>query len=413
MSWIGVLDCNNFFVSCERLFRPDLQKRPMVVLSSNDGCIVARSQEIKDNGIPMGVPYFQVKDKLLELEAKVFSSHLALYRDVSRRVFVAMREELSEVEQYSIDEAFFRVEHDPEAIARRLKSRVEQMVGIPVSIGIAASKTQAKFVNQVAKKTTGAVVWGPEEWRTQSTAIHLGEIWGVGGRLAQRYRRAGFVTVHDILITDPLVIRSLFGIMGVRLQRELAGFAAYPVTVRTTLQKSLVSSRSFAKTITDLPTISDAVAYHVRHVAADLRAMNCGALAIRISLRPSRYGAFALRGGSQEITFNSPTDDTPTLLRAASEMLSAVYQTGVPYQKAGVSIARLALLQSNTASLFEEPPSSSAVTIDSVIDTLNQKWGRTIIEQGRQTRADAWRSTSAMRSPAYTTRWSDIATVMT
>src|SRR3989338_2114936 len=164
MKYIALLDCNNFFVSCERLFRPDLLGKPVVVLSSNDGCVVARSKEIKDKGIPMGVPYFQIKDTLTEIGATIFSSHFALYRDVSRRVFEVVRTYQSEIEQYSIDECFFTSEsEDPYRWVEEMKRRVEQEVGIPVSIGVASSKTRAKYVNTVAKKTTGIAIWGEED----------------------------------------------------------------------------------------------------------------------------------------------------------------------------------------------------------------------------------------------------------
>lgn len=410
MAWIGVLDCNNFFVSCERLFRPDLRTKPVVVLSSNDGCIVARSQEIKDSGIPMGVPYFQVKDKLTKLGTTVFSSHFALYRDISRRVFAVMREELALVEQYSIDEGFFCVEHDPEGVAHRLKVRVEQAVGIPVSIGVAASKTQAKYVNQVAKKTTGVVVWSPKEWAAATSAIQLGELWGVGSRLALRYRAADLVTVADVLAVDTQSQRALFGLPGARLQQELRGQVAYPVTTQRSQQKSLMSSRSFARATTVYAEIADAVAYHVRQVAADLRAMQCGALSLRVSIRPSRHGAYALMGGSQEVTFSGPVSSTVELLRAAATLLAAAYRPQVPYQKASVLVGQIAPLATKTRSLFVPEESARNTELDAVVDAVNSRWGRVVLEQGRHTQKRQWQPAAQAVSPAYTTQWPAIAT---
>jgi DNA polymerase V len=191
MKYIGVVDCNNFFVSCERLFRPDLLRKPVLVLSSNDGCVVARSQEVKDIGIAMGVPYFQIKDIIKDNGITCFSSHFALYRDISRRVFVVVAELVPLHEIYSIDEAFFVLEatSDAEAaaVALRLKQSIEKRVGIPVSIGISDTKTRAKLVSKIAKKKGGIAVLVGDEFMTVCGEKLLAEVWGVGRNLTVRY----------------------------------------------------------------------------------------------------------------------------------------------------------------------------------------------------------------------------------
>ncbi|MFW6210057.1 MAG: Y-family DNA polymerase [Patescibacteria group bacterium] len=411
--WIGLLDCNNFFVSCERLFRPDLWGKPVVVLSSNDGCIVARSQEVKDMNVPMGVPYFQVKDSLQQAGTTVFSSHFALYRDLSRRVFAVMQEEVAQVEQYSIDEAFFLVESaDPLPLARRVRAAVEQRVGIPVSIGLASSKTLAKQANARAKKTTGLQHFDQTTWRAVAASTPLGAVWGVGGRLELRYRAAGLETAADLMAADPARVARRFGVAGVRLQRELWGEVVYPVSRQQTAPKSLVSSRSFQRSTSEYAVLADAVAYHVRHLAADIRRWQLGARRLRVSIRPSRHGDFLLRGGSTEAVLPGPSNDTMTLLQTAHTLLAELYEAGVPYQKAGVHITDFAPPIDRQPTLFGSSVETvrDRTTLWQMIDGLNERSGRELITVGSRRRTQQWQPRCARRSPAYTTRWSQLAT---
>lgn len=415
-SWIGVLDCNNFFVSCERLFRPDLWQRPVIVLSSNDGCVVARSQEVKDMGIPMGVPYFQVKDTLQKAGTTVFSSHFALYRDISRRVFEAMREELEEVEQYSVDEAFFRVEADnPEYIAVKLREAVERHVGIPVSVGVAKSKTQAKYANDCAKKGSRVFVYDRHSWEKDIKKICLKDIWGVGGKLELRYKQHQLLTVADLLQADQSRVARIFGVAGVRLRHELSGQPVFSLTATRDPQKSIMSSRSFRTETTDVSVLEDAVAYHVRHAAADLRAMDLAALSLRVSIQPSRHGDFMLRGRSKEAVFAAPVNDTLTLIRTAETLLAQMYEPGVPYKKAGVVLSDLRVNSSAQPSLFATDAATAepakAAKLMETLDKLNAKAGKELLLVGSRLRSNEWSARVDARSPAYTTRWSDIATV--
>lgn len=409
--WIGVLDCNNFFVSCERLFRPDLHGKPVVVLSSNDGCIVARSQEIKDMGIPMGVPYFQIKDILKKADATTFSSHFALYRDISRRVFAVMREELQTIEQYSIDEAFFVVEKDPEQVARRVKAAVERQVGIPVSVGVAHSKTQAKYANTVAKKTGGVCVLDEQSWQSLTNNIPLSTLWGVGGRLEIQYKSHNLFTVADLLAADPARIAQIFGVGGVRLRQELQGRSVFHLHAKAEPQKSIMSSRSFKDTTDDKAVLADAVAYHVRHAVADLRSMGLQARAIRVSIQPSRHGDFVLRGGSFEAVLPIATDDTFVLLRAANDLLEHLFESGVPYKKAGITLTQITPASNEQVSLFEDMVKHRTQSLMPLIDAINSKRGSEVVLFGSRLRTQSWQSRTDVRSPAYTTRWKDIAGV--
>ncbi|MCA9366664.1 DUF4113 domain-containing protein [Candidatus Kaiserbacteria bacterium] len=411
---IGVLDCNNFFVSCERVFRPDLWRKPVVVLSSNDGCVVARSKEVKDIGIPMGVPYFQIKDILQKEKVTVFSSHFALYRDISRRVFEVLRTELDQIEQYSIDEAFFVIpdEQDPVELGQRLKDKVARLVGVPVSVGVGKSKTQAKAAVERAKQGSGVFVWSESSWQLATRELPLASIWGVGAQLELRYKHHGLVTVADLLAADSARIDKLFGIGGLRLQQELAGCQMSAVTNRAIRQQSVMSSRSFRSSTQDPSVLEDAVAYHVRHVAETLRSMAVGACEIRVFIRPSRHGDYVLRGGSAVAVLPEPTNDTFILLRTATDLLHQLYQAGVPYKKAGVVVSHLQTDPERQDTLFPSESSRRAALL-SVVDAINSKAGKETVTIGNRFKANVWGAKLDARSPAYTTRWSDIVSVRT
>jgi len=409
---IGLIDCNNFFVSCERLFRPDLKRVPVVVLSSNDGCVVARSQEIKDIGIPMGVPYFQIKDTLRKAKAKVFSGHIALYRDISRRVFDVVRNEVAVMEQYSVDEAFFIVPEEVDTLAyiSHIKNQVEQQIGIPISIGVAASKTQAKYASTVAKKTDGLYVCSEQAWQQLVPKIRVEKIWGVGAGLARRCKEHGIVTVQDLLALDTARVDACFGVVGKRLQAELAGTITSPVEQRRILQKSLMNSRSFSKSTQDIAVLADAAAYHTRQIAAELRAMGAACTTLRLSIQTSRHGDFFLRGGSKEAIFLAPTADTFELMSVAQGLLDELYEGAVPYQKVGVMVGGIVLQTDSPASLFAATKPDTKALLQAV-DALNVAAGRELLTVGSRLQTDVWKSKSETRSPAYTTRWKEIAVV--
>lgn len=411
-SWIGLLDCNNFFVSCERLFRPDLAGKPVVVLSGNDGCIVARSQEVKDMAIPMGVPYFQVKDILEKAHTTTFSSHFALYRDISRRVFTVMREELETVQQYSVDEAFFSVSPSGQDVARRVKEAVEQRVGIPVSVGIAPTKTLAKYTNALAKKQTGIGVFDEENWSKNSPKVPLSAIWGVGGRMELQYKKHGYATVSDLITADTSRIKALYGVTGLRLKNELSGQSVYTLLDSTEQQKSIMSSRSFKSESTDFSVLADAVAYHIRHATEDLRAMHMRASSLRVSASPSRHGDFVLRGGSKEAVFPKPTDNTVELLTEAQKLLKSLFEPGVPYKKVGIVLNDFTPNEVVQDSLFApEIVIEKSSHLMSLVDTLNSGKQKDLVTFGSRLKTSLWQSKSDSRSPAYTTRWKDIKTV--
>jgi DNA polymerase V len=414
MTLVGVLDCNNFFVSCERLFRPDLINKPVVVLSGNDGCVVARSQEIKDNGIPMGVPYFQIKDTLQDIKATVFSSHIALYRDISRRVFEVVAREAGVIDMYSIDECFFTIESvDAEEIACKIKKKVEREVGVPITIGIAGSKTQAKYVNGTAKRTSGVAVWNSEKWSQESSSIKLGDIWGVGAGRLRQFSANNILTVNDFCDLPISTVERLFGVEGLRLRAEFQGESFFKAGLQKKAQKSVMSTRSFSETTTDLSVLNDAVAYHVHSGVEDLEKMNLMASGLRVMIYPSRYSDFSLQGASLEVRFTSPTKDLFVIRREAESLLRKCYKPEVPYKKAGIVLTGLVDSGSVSLSLFEDLREKDTSVLSEAVFAINQRLGKPLIQLGRISDVkNKWKVSNKSLSPAYTTRWSGLRTVV-
>lgn len=414
MTHVALLDCNNFFVSCERLFRPDLRQTPVVVLSSNDGCVVARSQEVKDKEIPMGVPYFRIKDILETMGAVVFSSHFALYRDISRRVFELVAQEYKEMEQYSIDECFIRFDSEqPEVEMQALKERIERCVGIPVSIGVASSKTLAKYARTHAKRTSGVHVLSMEQFIQNAETCMLGEIWGVGRARAERFLRDGVRSVADLLALSPSVVAGRYGVEGVRLQTELSGVSVYPCVVTRAPQKSVMSTRSFARATTEAAVVKDALFYHLEQTCIASSAMGLVAGTVRVVIAPSRYGEHALLGASEEVILPQRTASIFVLQRLVTQLFSAVYIPGVSYKKAGIILGDLAEVSGATISLFgEDLQIETIASLMKTVVAINKKFGGSVVHIGRvPNRAGRWQESKAALSPAYTTNWKDIRVV--
>ena len=414
MSYVGLLDCNNFFVSCERLFRPDLVKRPVAVLSSNDGCIVARSQEVKDLGIPMGIPHFKVRSILEANKVVVFSSNFQLYRDISRRVMEVLESMVGPIEQYSVDEAFFEIKvstREVKPLLRDAKVAIEQSVGVPVSLGAGKTMTIAKYANSKSKKTDRTCFLHDKAWQKETTQIPISSIWSVGRATSRRMNESGIKTVADLLAADRERVDRLFGVHGLRLQSELSEVPARSLSRGEELQKSIMSTRSFAKASQELSVLENAVSYHTAYVAKELRELCAKAKVIRVLLRPSRHGDWSLRGGSLEALLTAPTDDTKTLLHEALNLTRQIYEAGVPYKKAGVILSGITAADSAQPDLFTTSTDEQSDKLDIVIDAVNDRFGKDSLTIGRLKNAGGWRASRQHASPQYTTKWSDIASV--
>lgn len=427
---IGLMDCNNFFVSCERLFRPDLVGKPVAVLSSNDGCIVARSQEVKDMGIPMGAPLFQVQAQCKKENVTFFSSNFNLYRDISARVMSALRVECGDIEIYSIDEAFFAV---PDTLSEteiaQMRARIIQKTGIPVSIGVAKTKTLAKVANSIAKKkskgrrpTSSFTVSAMEEgvcvmddalWGEMAQSISCGSVWGIGRQTSAFLTKAGINTVAELLAQDRAFIRSNLGVVGERLVLELSGTSVSRLGDREGIaQESFSSTRSFGKVVTDKLTLQSALSHHVAHVAEKLRMQGLVASTISVVAQGSRFGDFSHRVGVTTTTLLIPTDDTFVLTKEALRLLDRLFDPEIPYKKAGVTLGGIEPKHFASVSLFpEEKQNSKTGTLSVLSDTLNKRFGHDTIRPGITLGKERWQEHKDRLSPQYTTRWSEIAHV--
>ncbi len=414
MRYVGLADCNNFFVSCERVFRPDLWDKPVVVLSSNDGAIVARSEEVKKLGVPMGVPYFKVREVLEKHKAAVFSSNFDLYRDMSARVMKVLEEELGDIEQYSVDETFFRMDvRDMKAgltALARLRDLVRRRIGIPMSFGLAPSKTIAKFASEREKRGSGVCLLTKEEWLAGVAKVPLSDLWGVGGAMSQKFRAAGLETVSDLLAADQARVAKLFGVYGTRLRAEVSGELAKASAPADDLPKSIMSTRSFSKTTTSFSVLADALAHHVSRAAEELRGHGAVAGKLTALVLTSRHGDWVLRGGGGEGVLPQPTNDTTILLKEALRLAKEVYEPGVPYKKAGVVLGFIKPDTYRQSNVFGEDGMKNEKLMRA-IDGLNKKIGTDAVTIGRAKSPVGWDNRHDHRSPAYTTSWSELPRV--
>ncbi len=408
-SYIGLIDCNNFFVSCERIFRPDLNKRPVVVLSSNDGCVIARSQEVKDMGINMGVPYFEVKQKLTQNKTAVFSSNFTLYRDISSRIFDILRQSVDSIELYSIDESFFEIKEITNiGILFSLKEKIEQAVGVPVSIGVGATKTIAKYANKCAKKKTGIEVFKEDVWTDIRSQIPLGAFWGVGRGTDNKMRAKGINTVDKLISLGETDTKRLFGVVGERLRLELLGIRAIGLSDGGSLPHSITSSRALKVATTDKTVLEDAIAYHVGSVAYDLRKFQCVASEVTLYIKKGLLGSVI------KLQLDQATCDTRIILSSALGLFNNNYVHGSIYRKIGITLSRISSLSTLQQTLFSSDANRLHNSEDLMkkLDHINNRFGRSTIEIGKVTTlASSWESKKNFVSKRYTTSWKEIPNV--
>jgi len=363
----------------------------------------------------MGVPYFKVKDILKDIGATTFSSHFTLYRDISRRVFNVVNRECESMEQYSIDEAFFILRGSTFEVESQicvLKDIIEREIGMPVSVGVGKSKTLAKYANQVAKKSNGGFVLTMDDWRQQCGSVPLRDLWGVGHKLSEAYKQHGLTTVAELLAVERRQVQALFGVVGVRMWLELKGTHTGSSGDSEHTQHSILHSRSFRNTTTDILVLKDAVAYHLREASEDLRAQGLKTRCLKVFLQTSRHGDWFLQGGSKEIVFNSPTSNSFMLLKAAGGLVDELYRTDVPYKKAGILLYDLVPETVDQGSLFEDLQEAKTASLTPLIDSLNTRLkGKAAVLIGSYLKGKDWESSRAQRSPAYTTSWTDVVVV--
>ncbi len=416
----GLVDCNNFYVSCERVFNPRLRGKPVVVLSNNDGCIVARSNEAKSLGIKMGEPFFKARNIVRRYNVYVFSSNYTLYGDMSRRVFTLLSQMVPEIEVYSIDEAFLDMSGFERTslsdYGKKIRATILQGTGIPVSIGIAPTKTLAKVAAHLAKtfpKTGGVLELTDSHRQEKALAVTpVGEVWGIGRRLGERLPGYGIKTALQLRDADERWVKKCMGVSGLRVVEELRGICCYPLQLSASPRQQVICSRSFGRPVTTVDEIKEAVAAYISRAARELRKEKLVARRLTVYLLTNRFKE-SERKGSKNASVLLPvaTDNTAELLRAGSSLAERIFQPGYKYKKAGVILTELIPASQNQRDMFFSSDEERGEKLMALLDRVNRRAGFQALQFAAQGCTQPWSMKCEQRSPAYTTSWQELVTV--
>ena len=418
----ALVDVNNFYVSCERVFQPRLEGVPIVVLSNNDGCAVARSNEVKALGIKMGAPWFQLKDLAKQHGIVAFSSNYTLYGDMSNRATEVLRQFSPDIEVYSIDESFLRVETvmhlhgGATAMGQAIRQRVRQWTGLPVCVGFGNTKTLAKLANHLAKKqpvfnsvcdTTYMTETERHDWMRK---ISVTEVWGVGRRIAVRLEPIGITTVFELMQADPKVLRNQFGVVLERTASELAGVSCLDLEDMAPAKQQIMSSRSFGNMVTTKAELSESVSYHAHLASEKLRAQQSVTGAVLVFVQTNRFRAdHPQYNGSLVIPLANPSDDTSAITASVLFGLERIFTAGYSYKKAGVMLMELSQKENHQGSLFDDGTARvRSSKLMQAMDAVNRTWGRGTLKVGSVGTTRRWAMRSENRSPRYTTSWDEV-----
>jgi DNA polymerase V len=420
----AIVDCNSFYASCERLFKPSLRNKPVVVLSNNDGCIVSRTDEAKALGIRMAGPYYQNKEEILKNNVAVFSSNYHLYGDLSKRVMDTLRLLAPAVEVYSVDESFL----DLTGIASDklyeysvfVKQTTELWTGIPVSVGVAPTKVLSKVANRLAKKdkagTQGVMILQTTEQQMEAlerTAVE--DIWGVGGANSKKLRMFNINTAWDLRnMNEEWVRKNMGGIVGVRLVKELKGIPCIEMKDPLTTKKMIATTRMFGKPVYELNELKEAVATYVARAAEKLRRQNSAAGSVSVFVVSSNnrnYGQYEPSYRSTYILLSAATCLTNVLIAQVMPLVDALYNKGNKYIKAGIILGNIVPSDMIQFNLFEPPENTNAKKLMSVIDNINFSMCNDILKFASSGTKRDWKMRQEMRSNRFTTRWDELCVV--
>jgi DNA polymerase V len=428
----ALVDCNNFYASCEKLFRPDLKHRPLVVLSNNDGCVVARSKEAKALGIKMGVPIFKIRNELHQHNIAVFSSNYTLYADMSARVMRTLEELAQRVEIYSIDEAFLDLTGTQKLLSNNLfGQQVRQIIGdwtgITVCVGIAPTKTLAKLANHAAKKypaTQGVVDLSDRQRQQRLMALlPVDEIWGIGRRLGLRLQQMGINSALDLANANPKNIRQHFSVVVERTVRELNGESCIEFEELPPTKKQIVCSRSFGERVTTLQEMREAICQHSARAAEKLRKEKRYAKIITVFIRTSPFNAQQPQyANSLSGELSVPSNDSRDLINQAIRLLEHIWRDGYPYAKAGVMLSDFYESGVYQPNLFDQQAQQTnnrghreSQALMSTLDKINRQGKSKLFFAGQGVKNNSGTKSWVMKrehlSPAYTTNWNDILKV--
>ncbi len=415
---IALCDVNNFYVSCERVFNPSLWHRPVIVLSNNDGCAVARSNEVKALGVKMAAPFFQIKGLVKQHNIAVLSSNYALYGDMSQRVDDIIALYSDQVENYSIDECFIRFnghEHlDLVQHGQKMRQQIWQWLGLPVCVGIAPSKTLAKVANHCAKKRGGIHSVFKIETEAQIKKalenLPVKEIWGIGRQLSQQLNNMGITTALQLRNADLKSMRKRFSVVMERTILELRGIACIEFDADPEKKKQIICTRSFGEKITRLELLKEAIAYHVTRACVTLRQQQSQARSITVGIRTNAFNANS-KQYSNSITVKLPQTSSQTnyFLKAATQGVEKIFRLGYEYKKAGIVLNDISDAGVIQADLFM--PQVDDNNLMTVLDDINKRFGKGTLRSTQEGFNEDWVMKSEIKSPAYTTRFNEVIRV--
>lgn len=424
MNYYGIVDCNNFFVSCERVFDPSLKGHPTVVLSNNDGCFIARSPEAKALGLPMGAPAFKYEEVIKKNNVKLFSPNFTLYTDMSRRVMDIVDRYAMSVELYSIDESFFTLSGDTalperERICRNMRESILQETGIPVSIGLATSKTLAKLAGDHAKSLPylkgffDLTTLDEEQKALLLSKTELSDIWGIGRRFEKRLNGVGMMNAYDLMVADGSALRKFTNVMVYRTHLELRGISAFELDMVRSAKKSIASTRSFGKPLKDPNLLKEAISSYCAIAARKLREDRSIAtdLYLFILTNPhAKSGYFYSNGVNMHM--NNPTSDTRDLIKASMEAFDRIFLPGLSYKKAGVILMGITPENSRQSYMFEDSSHlEKSKRVMEAVDKLNSKYGYSKVRVASEGLKKEWHMRRTLLSRRFTTCWEEILLV--
>ncbi len=413
---IGLVDCNSFYCSCERIFRPDLKNKPVIVLSNNDGCAIARTNEAKTLGIEMGAPYFKIKNLCEKKNVAVFSTNFSLYNNISDRVMRLLKKECPEVEVYSVDEAFIDLSgiHNPEAFSRNLKDLIYKNIGIPVSIGVAPTKVLSKDANKIGKKSkkaNGVVVLDSNRYidiALERTKIE--DLWGVGRANAEKMRSLGIKKAIDLkTYQNDKQIRKVFSILGLRMKKELEGIKCFPFNELIVKKKEIMCSRTFGDSVFSIIDLKRAISNYISNAAKKLRDQESKCLKVSVFARTNSFKSTPQYYMYGERILTNPTSNTLKLINIAHELIDLNFRDGFEYKKAGAKISSFMDQQEYQIDLLDEADTLANEKLMKAIDAINDREGeKTIKSLACGTDDQAWKMNRNFKSPRYTTSWGEL-----
>ncbi|MFK5878229.1 MAG: Y-family DNA polymerase [Flavobacteriaceae bacterium] len=415
----ALVDCNNFYASCERVFKPQLRNKPIAILSNNDGCVISRSDEAKALGLPMGAPAFKYKSFFKEHEIHVFSSNYPLYGDMSSRVMSILEQFTPDIEIYSIDEAFLEFKGFENYAMKKygieMQHRILKWTGIPTSVGIAPTKALAKVANKIArkfpKKTTNVFVISTNEERIKALKwTNIESVWGIGRRLSKRLKAQGIKTSYDFTLLSDSWVRGNFSITELKLKKDLEGIKTLELEDTTTRKKAIATTRSFETTFSDIDNIKERVSTFATNCAEKLRRQESLCNMVIVLLSSDRHKKAEQHRGSIHVALPYPTDSSLVISKYAVKAVSSIFKTGIKYKRAGVIVTGFAPNNNHQLNLFEcQNPNHKPLM--NTIDNLNIKLGSYKVKLANQDLERTWKMHQKHLSPRYTTNIDELLVV--